>query len=90
MEKLNRAIESSDNSNPSKGRNAKKAALNPNAEIIPIPHAAHPGAKTPKKTPMVPRIPIFFDVDFTMFVLYNMRLISIPNIIPIAIRLTKE
>ena len=68
-----------DNSNPLKGKNANVAALIPKRESKPTPHAAHPGAKTPRKIPAVAKNPIFPDTDLIILVLYAIRLNNIPK-----------
>ena len=68
-----------DSSNPSKGKNANVAALIPNIERSPTPHAAHPGAKIPRKIPAVAKNPVFPDTDLIILVLYVIRLNNIPK-----------
>ncbi len=52
IEKIRMAKAASDNSIPPNGRKERLAALMPRRGSKPMPQAAHPGATTPKKTPM--------------------------------------
>ena len=78
-----------DSSNPSKGKNANVAALTPKSERSPTPHAAHPGAKIPRKIPADVKTPVFPDMDLIIFVLYAIRLNNIPKRRLNAIKLMK-
>ena len=84
-------IASKDNSKPSNGREDNTAALIPKTESKPTPHAIHPGAKIPRKIPVVPKKPnVFPELDFIIFVLYKIRLNNIPKRTLINKRLMKE
>ena len=56
-------------SKPSKGKNVIAAALKPKADNNPIPQAAQPGAKIPKKIPAVPANPAVPEKFFNIVVL---------------------
>src|SRR3989338_6863054 len=65
------AIDKIEISKPLKGRKFTAITPKPRADKIPIPHAAQPGARTPRKTPRVAKIPAsFLSMTFTdIFVL---------------------
>jgi len=77
-------------SNPLKGRNVNAAALTPKSDSKPIPHAAHPGTRIPRKIPTVPKIPILAEPSFIIIVLYVIRLNNIPSKTLIEIKLMNE
>ena len=58
MENVSIPIANRETSSPFKG-NAVKLAVNPKIPTNPRPQTAHPGAKIPKKIPMVPNTPVF-------------------------------
>lgn len=69
IEKIRIPIASKDISRPSKGKKVKKAVLIPKAANNPTPHAAQPGAKIPKKIPIVVRTPVFSETALSIIVL---------------------
>lgn len=83
-------IASIDNSNPSKGKRVNAAALIPKSESKPIPHETQPGAKIPRKIPVVAKTPVFPETDAIIFVLYVIRLNKIPKRILTKIKLIIE
>lgn len=75
---------------PLNGKNVKTAVPNPRADRIPIPHAAHPGARIPRKIPVVSKKPIPFEDFLIIIVLYVIKLNSTPSKTLIVTRLAKE
>lgn len=58
-----------ESSSPSYGRKVRNTVPIPKAESNPMPQAAHPGAKTPRKIPVVAKTPLFPENFFISFVL---------------------
>jgi len=91
MENDNIPMDNIDNSKPSKGREVRTAALNPNIDNRPIPQAAHPGAKAARKIPIDPNTPAFLFFDtLPALDLYKTKLNKIPKRTLIIIKLIKE
>lgn len=76
-------------SNPLKGKKFNAAAPIPKRESKPIPHAAQPKPKTPKKIPAVAKNPVLPDIDLIILILYAMRLNNIPKKMPNIIKVIK-
>ena len=83
-------MESIEISSPLNGRNERKATPIPNAGRIPIPQAAQPGTKIPRKIPIVPKVPTFWEIDFNFFVLYAINTNKIPKRKLIVTKVIKE
>ena len=83
-----------DNSSPSNGKKNKNVELIPIKGKIPRPHAAQPGTRIPKKAPIEPNTPVFFDFfGFTLFttlILNAIKLNNAPNKTLINVKDMKE